>query len=101
MPEGPHINQLWPRRTHFSNKVFQLPGGNEDNDLWIEIKEYEGGQIGLISTWVPSERQRKEIAKGANIDLIVFGTQHPPVAVALSYTPIGKRPPEEDENPGV
>lgn len=24
-----------PRRTHLSNRTFALPGGNEDNDLWL------------------------------------------------------------------
>lgn len=83
-----HPDQLRPRRTHASNEVKRLPGGNEDNDLWV----CNTGQH-LISTWVPTDEQRARIAAGENIDLAILGQRQPPVILALSSTPIGKRPP--------
>jgi hypothetical protein len=60
------------RRTHLSNKVYSLPGGTEDNDLWI----YDDGEH-LRSCWVPSDEERAAIAAGENIELIVWGRGHP------------------------
>ena len=80
-------DQLRPRRTHLSNQVFALPGGNEDNDLWV----HNDGES-LRSTFVLTDEQRAAIFNGANIDLVIFGQVQPPVAMVLSDTPIGKRP---------
>lgn len=81
-----------PRRTHNSNKVFKLPGGTEDNDLWIEVKEDEEHYIVLASTWVPTDEERERIANGENIELMVWGQGHPPVAMRLTDVPLGKKP---------
>jgi hypothetical protein len=84
--------QLRPRRTHASNKVLSLPGGNEDNDLWLEVAEDLDGDPVLASVFVPTDEQRQQIADGLNIELCVFGTMHPPVSVAVTDVPIGKAP---------
>lgn len=84
--------QMRPRRTHRSNRVFRLPGGTEDNDLWVEDVHYEDGEHILSSTFVPTDDQRIRIAEGENIELLIWGTAQPPVALALTDVPIGKAP---------
>lgn len=89
-----------PRRTVTSTKVFTLPGGNEDNDLWVT--EYEDDRAGEIigSTWVPTDAERTQIAAGANIELLIWGTGMPPVALRTSTYVLGKPPaPEGDPAP--
>jgi hypothetical protein len=74
--------------------VFRLPGGNEDNDLWVDRDETEDGEPILRSCWVPSDEQRQAITNGANIELFVWGDQHPPVAMDTCDYPLGARPRE-------
>lgn len=85
-----------PRRTHFSNLVFTLDGGTEDNDLWTHVDVDEGGHPCIRSTWVPSDEERKAIAAGSNIELVVWGEGMPPVMVRPDDSPLG-RPPMEGE----
>ena len=80
------------RRTHHTDKVFRLPGGNEDNDLWTyEMKDDHGVPI-VCSVWVPTEEERKAIAAGENIRLCVWGGGQPPVVLDLTDEPLGKKP---------
>ena len=91
MPK-PHIK---PRRTHLSNYVFKLPGGTEDNDLWVWVDtRTEGGVQSTVlrSCWVPSVAQREAIAEGCNIELCIWGEAHPPVSVNVCSYPLGKAP---------
>jgi hypothetical protein len=81
-----------PRRTHLSNSVFRLPGGNEDNDLWIYIDHDDNGIPMIRSCWVPSKAEREAIAAGANVELIVWGGAHPPVAMDVVNYPLGAPP---------
>lgn len=78
-----------PRRTHLSNKVYSLIGGNEDNDLWV----YDDGEY-LRSCWVLTDEERKAIAEGCNIELIVWGQGTPPVAMGVVNYPLGAVPNE-------
>lgn len=81
-----------PRRTHTSNQVYVLPGGNEDNDLWVHIDPAQGT---VSSVWELTDEERRAIADGANIELIVWGGQ-PPVGMQVVTTPLGKPPAVED-----
>lgn len=81
-----------PRRTVLSNSVFRLQGGNEDNDLWVRKTTHEDGSSVICSTWVPSDEERAAIAAGANIELVVWGTGTPPVAMHTDDTPLGRPP---------
>lgn len=83
---------LKPRRTHRSTKVWRLPGGTEDNDLWVEERVAEGDVPVQASTFVPTEKQRSRIAAGENIEVLIWGSGQPPIAVVLSDIPIGKPP---------
>jgi hypothetical protein len=88
-----------PRRTHSSDQVFRLAGGTEDNDLWVTLypaDEDSGPAIG--STWEPTDEERAAIAAGANIELVIWGTAQPPVALRLSPYERG-RPPAEEGGP--
>jgi hypothetical protein len=80
------------RRTHLSNQVFQLPGGNEDNDLWVYLDQHQDGSPLIRSTWVPTDEERARIAAGENIELIVWGPGHPPVAMGVVKYPLGAPP---------
>lgn len=76
-----------PRRTPQSNSVFRLPGGTEDNDLWVEKGQIDGEAV-IRSLWVPTEEERRAIAEGANLELVTWGAGTPPVSLATT----GKRP---------
>lgn len=78
-----------PRRTPFTDCVFRLPGGTEDNDLWVARDTSEEGAPILRSTWQPSKKEREAIAAGENIELIIWDSSHPPVAVATTAVPLG------------
>lgn len=80
------------RRTHRSTTVFRLPGGTEDNDLWVEPMAAEDGSPVLGSTWEPTAEERQAIADGANIELLVWGEGTPPVCVRTTDVPLGKAP---------
>lgn len=79
-----------PRRTPSSNKVFRLMGGNEDNDLWVRQTLMEGtNEPVIVSTWEISAKEREEIAAGANVELIIWGTEQPPVALVPTDEKLG------------
>lgn len=83
-----------PRRTPSSNHVFRLEGGNEDNDLWVEVRQ-DGGPGPtqampiICSTWELTAEEREAVAAGANVELRIWGTQ-PPVQLVITDTPLGK-----------
>lgn len=81
-----------PRRTHFSNKVFALPGGNEDNDLWVQVAEDAQGDPVICSTWQPTDAERAIIAAGGQVELVVWGDGTPPVAIRAVNYPLGAPP---------
>jgi hypothetical protein len=82
-----------PRRTVISTRVFRLAGGTEDNDLWVtDYGPDEGGPV-IGSTWELSDTERAAIASGANVELLVWGSAQPPVALRLSTYALGKAPP--------
>lgn len=86
------------RRSHVANAVFVLEGGNEDNDLWVEKAVTQDQQPCIASVWEPTPEERQAIAAGQNIELIVFGTMQPPVAMQVTDVKLGK-PPEATPAP--
>lgn len=82
-----------PRRTPSMNGVLRLAGGNEDNDLWYRSTEDTQGAHVFSTTWEPTPEERAAIADGANVELLVWGTGHPPVAMAVTDEPLGKGEP--------
>jgi hypothetical protein len=80
-----------PRRTPNSNQVFHLPGGNEDNDLWVERTVSEQGPC-LRSVWELTADERRRVADGENVYLVVWGTGTPPVALGVTDDPLGAEP---------
>lgn len=80
------------RRTWFSNCVFRLPGGTEDNDLFVN-QGHDGDGVPIIrSVWVPTEEERLALAAGAAVELVLWGTVQPPVAMNVDFFPIGAAP---------
>jgi hypothetical protein len=69
--------------------VFRLPGGNEDNDLWVYDVQDNGGDNVICSVWVPSPEEREAIANGENIRLMVWGYGIPPFAMDTTDEKIG------------
>jgi hypothetical protein len=88
-----------PRRTVLSDTVFRLAGGTEDNDLWLFCDTDADGAPLLRSCWVPTDEERRAIADGGNVELIVWGAGHPPVAMGVVHYPLGKAP-EDGEGGG-
>ena len=83
-----------PRRTLTSTHVFELAGGNEDNSLWLTAVEGGPGEgTQLVSVWELTAAEREAIAAGANIELRVWGTGHPPVLLRTTTDPVGAAAP--------
>ena len=81
-----------PRRTIHSTKVYRLPGGNEDNDLWTyEVDDNESQPV-TCSVWVPTNEERQKIAEGQNVRLMIWSRAIPPVALDVTDEALGKRP---------
>jgi hypothetical protein len=80
-----------PRRTHLTTHPLTLPGGNEDNDLWVYVEEDENSYPVICSVWVPTDEEREKIANGENVRLMVWGTRHPPVAMRTTDEPLGRK----------
>ncbi len=85
-----------PRRTVASNHVLSLEGGNEDNDLWVTVSASDDETPVMCSTWELTAEERERIAAGENVELIVFGTGHPPVQMRLTNVPIGGKVSREE-----
>lgn len=84
-----------PRRTPDSNQVFRLPGGTEDNDLWVRLTVDQHDDDVIESVWQPNDLERRMLAEGAHVRLVVWGRAHPPVAVGVYQGELGApRPPE-------
>lgn len=79
-----------PRRTPSSNHVFEMPGGTEDQSLWCRLDTSVKGTPTIASVWYLTALERKAIAAGANIELVVWGGGHPPVALRTTTEPLGK-----------
>jgi len=70
--------------------VIRLPGGTEDNDLWVyDMIDNESHHV-ICSVWEPSKEQREAIANGENIRLIVWSDRMSPVAMDTTDEPLGK-----------
>lgn len=89
-------DQLRPSRTVTSTRVFHLPGGTEDNDLWVTEYEPGEGGPGRGAVYVPTDEQRRAIAEGANLELIVIGELQPPLVLRLTTVRLGKVPTVEE-----
>ena len=80
------------RRTHFTTRVFRLPGGTEDNDLWVyDMADGQNNHV-IVSVWEPSQKEREAIANGENIRLLIWGDGIPPIALDTTDEPLGKAP---------
>lgn len=89
------------RRTENTDHVHTLQGGTEDNDLWAYYVEDNNKNIYVATVWEPTRDERKRIAEGENILLLVMGEKTPPVAMDLTDEKLGKAkddPPQGMEN---
>jgi hypothetical protein len=80
-----------PRRTEHTDRVFRLPGGTEDNDLWVYDIPYEDGTNIIASVWEPTYEEREAIYNGENVRLLIWGHGMPPVAIDTTDEKLGKR----------
>jgi hypothetical protein len=72
-----------PVRTAFTNMLFKLEGGTDENDLPCE-KTHDGDEKDvLVTTWEVTPQEAQEIVKGKRIELVVWGEEHPPVALRI------------------
>lgn len=72
-----------PKKTPSTNHVFELPGGNEDNSLFVEAHLDEQGEPVMTSVWELTERERAMVAEGGTIELHVWGRGTPPIAMSV------------------
>jgi hypothetical protein len=72
-----------PRRTPDSDAVFRLPGGTEDNDLFVSRGLDAAGAPYIESVWDLDGEERAAIAAGATVELRVYGAGTPPVSLAV------------------
>jgi hypothetical protein len=79
-----------PRRTPESNTVLGLLEGNEDNDLWVTRTVDHVDDPVIRSVWEPTDDERRRIADGENVYLVVWGRLHPPVALGVTDEPLGR-----------
>ena len=54
-----------------------------DRDLPFERVVDEAGQAAIETTWQPEDGERRALANGAPVRLLVWGLAHPPVAVQV------------------
>lgn len=73
-----------PVTTEFTNQVFKLSGGTDENDLPIQRMIEPDGSITLTSSWELTDDERQQIADGAKINLVIWGSAHPPVALEVN-----------------
>jgi hypothetical protein len=78
------------RRTENTSRVFRLPGGTEDNDLWVYDMADPDGYHVICSVWEPTQEERERIATGWNVRLMIWGTGIPPVAVDTTDEKLGR-----------
>jgi hypothetical protein len=78
--------------TSESNLTLTLAGAGPDRNLPAQrilafdpgLGETEAdGRPAIETCWVPDEGERRALANGAPLELIVFGEQHPPVSVGV------------------
>lgn len=79
-----------PRRFPMANKVFRLPGGNEDNDLWVEQGGHPEYGAFVRSVWEFTPKERQRIANGQNISLTTLGHGTPPIIMLVTPELLGK-----------
>lgn len=72
-----------PVRTPWTNSLYKLEGGTDENDLPIEKTHDADEHPVLVSTWEVSPQEAQEIVKGKRIQVIIWGEEHPPIAVIL------------------
>lgn len=70
-------------RTLDTNFTFKLEGGTEENDLPVIAAKDAENRTCMVSIWEPDEEERKRITDGEDVRLVVWGKQHPPVAVEV------------------
>lgn len=80
--EAEKLALLKPRRTVHSTNCYALEGANEDNSLWVHEDSDSAGSPIFRSTWVLTDEQRKKIAEGSNVEVILWEAQIP-MSVAL------------------
>lgn len=73
-----------PVRTPYATMTYRVPNGDPKSDLPVEPRLDETRGVTLTSTWELTDAERRSIAAGADVELIVWGHAHPPVALAVS-----------------
>jgi len=67
-------------RTPESTSIYTLPGGNEDNYLYVQ--QTVGGEIHSI--WEPTDAERLLLAGGGRVRLTIIGALVPPLILSVA-----------------
>jgi uncharacterized protein (UPF0303 family) len=71
-----------PCRTPETLVVFHLPGGTEENDLWVR-RGQQNGLTFVESVWALEDNERAAIAAGATVELRVYAQVTPAVSLEI------------------
>ena len=72
-----------PVRTPWTNALYKLEGGSDENDLPLEKNHDADEHEILLSTWELTNEERKAVADGKRIEVIIWGEEHPPIALRV------------------
>lgn len=93
-----------PARTAKTNRTIGLEGGDARHDLPCQVGSHAGieglvdrGDPGyhqpfIASTWEPDPLERAAIATGANLEVVIWGTRLPPLALGITREPLTGEP---------
>jgi hypothetical protein len=79
-------------RTEASDLELTLPGGGEDRTLPAQRVKAFDPELGeseadahdaIVTVWKPEDGERRALANGALIELVVHGSGHPPVSMGV------------------
>ena len=85
-PESPVVEGLEPYEV--------ILGGDQPEYLPLPALRSAGPHYAILTRWVPTEEERRQVAEGADIYLTVwtFGKLYPPTALEVAYRSTNPEP---------
>jgi hypothetical protein len=83
---------MLPIQTPDTNLTLTLPGGDESNNLPVEVARDEAQRPVFLSEWGMTPEERQAIADGGFIRIALWGDAHPPISVGVAdelHRPLG------------
>lgn len=83
---------MLPIQTPDTNMILTLPGGDESNNLPVEVAQDADKHPVFVSEWGMTPEERKAIADGGFVRIVLWGEGHPPISVGVAdelHRPLG------------